>query len=412
MRKIFTKTPAFEIPPSDEKSNKDFEVKDTFKSFEDKPVDKKLPLFYIIAGVVLAGTLSLVLVYFFGKGNFSGFLSPLSKDSSHSSAGADQKVQNPLTGVLYSPKAAPWVDKRPLAVMVNNHIDARPQSGLIYADVVYEIVAEGGITRFIPFFLTNTPEKIGPVRSARDYYLMLVKELGDAMIMHIGWSPQALTAIETWPVRSLGRGNAQFWRENPRNVASEHTAYVNAVDLRELGDELGWEGTKDFIVWKFKNDSPVITAPIPEGEGCDITSAYCTPLTIDFWYKGDYSAIFKYNPDNNSYLRYTGYDQEGAPISHADQETGEQVEVKNVIVQFAVELPIEGDDKNRLSYALIGSGTGLVFMDGTVVEVTWSKGDRDSRTLFYDINGNEMEFNRGQFWISVVPARNISQVMY
>ncbi len=168
----------------------------------------------------------------------------------------------------------------------------------------------------------------------------------------------------------------------------------------------------DFVSWKFKDDSPVIDASTLVGESCSITSAYCTPLKIDFWYEGDYSGIFKYNPENNSYLRYTGYDLSGEPISHRDQDTDEQIEVKNVIVQFADEIPVEGDDKNRLSYDLVGSGTGLVFMDGTVVEVTWSKADRDSRTLFYDINGDEMNFNRGQFWISIVPARNVSQVTY
>ena len=410
MTKIFRKQPPLEL----EKSNEDFEVKTSFKSFEEAKPTKKLPVLYIVLGVVLAGILSLVLVYFFGNGNFSEFLSPLSKKSSDSSTEPEtQKVQNPLTGVLYFAKDAPWIDSRPLAVMVNNYIDARPQSGLVYADVVYEIVAEGGITRFIPFFLSNSPEKIGPVRSARDYYLVLVKELGDAMIMHIGWSPQALEAIEIWPVRSLGRGGAQFWRENPRNVATEHTAYVNGADLRVLGNELGWGGVSpDFVSWKFKDDSPVIDAPTLVGESCSITSAYCTPLKIDFWYEGDYSGIFKYNPENNSYLRYTGYDPSGEPISHRDQDTDGQIEVKNVIVQFADEIPVEGDDKNRLSYDLVGSGTGLVFMDGTVVEVTWSKADRDSRTLFYDINGDEMNFNRGQFWISIVPARNVSQVTY
>ncbi len=143
------------------------------------------------------------------------------------------KVTADLTGVQYPEmEAGSWVNERPVGVMINNHVDARPQSGLVYADLVYEIVAEGGITRFLAFFHTITPEKIGPVRSTREYYLVLVKELSDAMIMHIGYSPQALAAIDTWPVRSLFRGGCESypgctWRENPRNVAYEHTAYVN-----------------------------------------------------------------------------------------------------------------------------------------------------------------------------------------
>lgn len=313
----------------------------------------------------------------------------------------DELVPLPITGVLVKPEEAGSLNLRPLGVMVNNYVDARPQSGLIYADVVYEIVAEGGITRFLAFFLNETPEKIGPVRSVRDYYLTLVKELGDAMIMHIGWSPQALEAIETWPVRSLGRGGAPFWRDNPRNVATEHTAYIDGTVMREVGDNLGWDGTREFDSWLFK-DAPDMYS----------TRESATKLEIDFWFEGDYSAIFDYDAQTNSYLRSMGYDSDGNPIAHSDQETGEQISVKNVIVQFVPESPVEGDDKNRLSYQLVGSGTGYVFLDGKVLEVTWSKEDRDGRTKFYDLDGNEIKFNRGKFWVSIVPDRNVEQVVF
>jgi hypothetical protein len=317
------------------------------------------------------------------------------------------KIMSDLTGVLYpEEEVGSWVNERPFGVMINNHVDARPQSGLIYADLVYEIVAEGGITRFLAFFLTNTPEKIGPVRSTREYYLVLVKELSDAMIMHIGWSPQALTAIETWPVRSLQRGGCEFmegctWRDNPRNVAIEHTAYVDGTKLRELGQELGWEGKGDITLYKFKDD-----------EGVYVDKTLVNKISIDFWTKGAYSSVFQYNPDNNTYLKFTGYDTEGNPIPHKDQETEEQVEVKNLIVQFVPESSIAGDDKGRLDYQLIGSGQALVFLDGKVIDATWSKSSRDDRTMFYDTDGNEMQFNRGKFWIAIVPDRNVDQVVY
>ena len=310
-------------------------------------------------------------------------------------------VPNPITGELYNEDAVPpWISNRPLGVMINNHPDARSQSALYKADIVYEVVAEGGITRFLAFFLTHTPEKIGPVRSTREYYLVLVKELGDAMIMHIGWSPQALVAIETWPVRSLSRGGATFWRDNPYNVATEHTAFVNGVDLRVRGDELGWEGTRTLTSWKFK-DEPKYT---------DSKDAWT--ISIDFWYKGDFSAIWKYDQAQNIYLRYMGYDQSDQPMPHLDRETNEQVKARNVIVQFARESSIVGDDKSRLEYELLGSGKALVFMDGKAVDATWNKTGRDDRTKFFDLNGEEMEFNRGNFWIEIVPDRNIEQVVF
>lgn len=366
------------------------------------PEKKKKPILPIVIGVVAAFSLFVIIWVFFLKKSPINFVRDSQDYTVTEEIDPSNLAVNPLTGEQYANEdAEAWINERPLAVMVNNYIDARPQSGLVDADLVYEIVAEGGITRFLAFFLDTTPEKIGPVRSTRDYYLTLVKELGDAMIMHIGWSPQALEAIETWPVRSLGRGGGTFWRDNPRDVAIEHTAYTNGVELREIGRNLGWEGTREIDVWVFK-------------EGSDKYNEYpeATDLSIDFWFEGDYSAIFKYNPENNSYLRSMGYDSEGNPVPHSDQETNEQIEVQNVIVQFVAESPVEGDDKNRLSYELIGSGTGLIFIDGRVVEATWTKETRDGRTTFYDTNGEQIQFNRGQFWISVVPDRNVEQVVF
>ncbi|MFC1700015.1 DUF3048 domain-containing protein [Patescibacteria group bacterium] len=368
-----------------------------------KPVGNKKILKIVL--IVLGIGLVLFAVWFFILRKKFDIMSPFAEGGSDS--GGSEKVINDLTGVIYTEKEArEWKDERPFGVMINNYIDARPQAGLIDADLVYEIVAEGGITRFLSFFLTNSPEKIGPVRSAREYYLVLVKELSDAMIMHIGWSPQALYAIENWPVRSLQRGGCEFyegctWRDTSRDVAIEHTAYVDGTVLRELGADLGWAGKGDITLWVFKDDTEKYASK-PES----------TELSVDFWYEGDYSAIFKYDQKNNSYMRYMGYDESGEPIAHKDAESKDQVEIKNVVVQFVAESPVVGDDKNRLEYELVGSGSALVFIDGKVIESTWSKEERDSRTIFYDTDGNEIEFNRGKFWICIVPDRNVEQVVY
>ena len=330
----------------------------------------------------------------------------------------NRTAENPLTGVMYTEEEAlKWKNIRPIGAMINNYVEARPQSGLIDADVVYEMVAEGGITRYLAFFLTNAPLKVGPIRSIREYYLVLVKEMGDAMIMHIGWSPQALVAIESWPVRSLNRlglncenvllnpTDYECWRDKARvdsDVAWEHTAYANIVELRKKGEVAGWQGTTDeFRSWKFKDD-PIKYA----------TSNTANEVSIDFWYKGEYSALFKYNPTTDTYIRFLGYDGNDQPIAHKDNESGKQIEIKNVIVQFATETSIVGDAKNRLEYELEGSGEAYIFIDGRVIPATWSKDGREGRTLFYDKNGEEIEFNRGNFWISIVPDRNKEQVVF
>lgn len=367
---------------------------------------KNKQLRILLVGLFFVGMVTVGFLYYKNSGLKNGreFLSPFDKLSKSGKPGNGvlKDVQNPITGVLYTKEeSASWIDIRPLGVMVNNHVDARPQSGLDETDIVYEIVAEGGITRFLAFFLTNTPIKIGPVRSTREYYLVIVKELGDAMLMHIGWSPQALIAIESWPVRSLGRGGGTFWRDTSRNVATEHTAYTNGVDLRKKGEELGWTGKKEFDSWKFKNDKEGYTdAPV------------AMEISIDFWSRGDYSAFWEYDPSTNTYLRYMGYDAQGKAIVHIDNESKKQLSAKNVVVQFAAEYSVKGDEKNRLDYQLIGSGKGLIFEDGKVVQATWSKDSRDGRTKFYDLNGQEIVFNRGNFWISIVPDRNFEQVKY
>jgi hypothetical protein len=372
--------------------------------------------YLVVIAVIFGIATALLILWFVFKGNTKRILlNPFNK-LIHS---IDNKTaENPLTGIMYTEEeAAKWKNIRPIGAMVNNYVEARPQSGLIDADVVYEMVAEGGITRYLAFFLTNAPLKVGPIRSIREYYLVLVKEMGDAMIMHIGWSPQALVAIESWPVRSLNRlglnceevllnpTDYECWRDKARvdnDIPWEHTAYANIVELRKKGEIAGWQGTTDeFRSWKFKDD------PIKY-----VSSNSASEIFIDFWYRGEYSAVFKYNPATDTYLRYLGYDGSDQPIPHRDNESGKQIEIKNVIVQFATETSIAGDEKNRLEYELEGSGGAYIFIDGRVIPATWSKSGREERTIFYDTNGNEIEFNRGNFWISIVPDRNKEQVVF
>ena len=306
-------------------------------------------------------------------------------------------IQNPLTGVMYTEEESKdWEDLRPLGVIINNHQSARPQAGLIDAEFTYEVVAEGGITRFLAFYQSTLPDKVGPVRSTREYYLVLTKEMGDAMLMHHGYSPQAGVDIDAWSVRSLQKGAAPYWRENPRNVAIEHTLYANAKEVVKRGLELGWQGKpSNFYVWQFKDDA-----------GSYSLMPKVDKISYDFWYPGDFSAMWQYDPLTNSYLRFMGFDSAGNEVPHVDELTGKQISVKNLIVQFATENRIVGDEKNRLDYVLVGSGKGYVFLDGKVIEVTWSKAGRDERTKYYDANGVELKFNKGKFWVAILPDRN------
>lgn len=380
-----------------------------FLNPEDLRTSNKLDKRYIVVGFI-SGILFVVCLFaffVFRKGNVSFTRPSLSLSKTYQNQNQKQEkikdVINPLTGVMYTKEEAQsWVNVRPLGVMINNHPDARPQAGLVDAELTYEIVAEGGITRFLAFYQSVLPDKVGPIRSAREYYLVLAKEMGDAMYMHHGFSPQALAAIESWPVRSLQRGNAPTWRENPRNVAIEHTLYANAKELVKRGLELGWGGVSDnFYIWQFK-DQPGAYSQMPDAD----------KISYDFWYKGDFSVMWEYDKNSNTYKRYMGFDASGKEIPHKDEITQKQIEVSNVIVQFAQETKIPGDEKNRLDYQLIGSGKAFVFLDGKVVEATWSKSKRDERTRFFDTKGEEIRFNRGKFWISILPDRNMDNLRF
>lgn len=312
------------------------------------------------------------------------------------------KYENPLTGEITESETPPaFLKHKPLGVMVNNAVPARPQAGIAKADIIYEIVAEGGITRFLAIFLSDLPEKVGPIRSVREYYLVVVKELGDMMLMHIGYSPQAFQKIKEWNVLSLGFAGADFYRDKRGNpdIATEHTAFASAKDLYTFGEATKYTSPLQIKSWKFSDDA--VYQNLKKANF----------IQADFWYEGDYSAIFKYDLNLKEYIRYSGIEN-GKPNLLIDDLTKTEVRVKNVIIQFAEEVPIPNDDKGRLDYQMIGSGKALIFTQGYVFEGNWKKDNLNSRTLFYDLSGKEITFSRGKIWVSVVPSRNEKQVKY
>lgn len=313
-----------------------------------------------------------------------------------------KRFENPLTGEITESEIKPqFLDHKPLGVMINNAVPARPQAGLNKADVIYEIVAEGGITRFLAIYLSELPEKVGPIRSVREYYLVIVKELGDAMLMHIGYSPQAFSKIKDWNVLSLGLAGADFYRDKRGNpdVATEHTAFASGKDLYTFGEAIKFNSLTPFRSWKFN-------------ESLDLENLKkANYLQADFWYEGDYSAVFKYDNNTKEYIRYSGIIDSNPQILIDDLDKKE-VRVKNVVFQFANEVPIPNDEKNRLDYELLGSGNALVFRNGIVINAKWKKENLNSRTIFFNNDGKEIEFNRGKIWISIVPSRNENQVKF
>ena len=310
----------------------------------------------------------------------------------------------PLNGNKHTKKAKEfWEKRRPLAVMIENHVEARPQSGLSSADVIYEAVAEGGITRFMAVYYCNLSDvQVGPVRSARTYYLDWNEEY-KASYAHVGGAntpgpADALGQIIKYGVKDLNQfsiGFPVFWRDYQRlghSVATEHTMYSTTQKLWEVAAKRGFLATdsagirwdKNFVPWKFKED-----------QGGSAT----TKITVNFWEsQPGYQVEWDYETTTNSYKR-----KNGEP--HTDLNNKQQLDAKVIVVQFERESNANDDYPGNvhLLYGTIGSGKALIFQDGKVVEGKWIKASRTARTKYVDGTGREVEFNRGQIWIQTVP---------
>jgi hypothetical protein len=285
------------------------------------------------------------------------------------------KFYSPLTGIEFANEEP---TKRPVtAVMVENSPSARPQSGLEEADMVFEAIAEAGVTRFMAVYQESAPTKIGPVRSARPYYLDYALWL-DASYGHVGGSPDALQDIKKFGVKDLDEfANASsYWRATDRYAP--HNAYTSIERLSVANQKKGYNSS-DFKPLEHKIDVPQ------------------TPKVtkVDFAVSGpNYSPTFSYDPATNSYLR----SQAGSP--HKDAQSGKQINPKVVIALITK----QGTDSDgyHTNYQTVGSGKLFVFQDGIVSEGTWSKNDRASELNLTDQYGLPLKINAGKTWITLL----------
>lgn len=394
-----------------------------------EPKRKKL-IITIIGGIILylASTGISYAAFRYLGGPAPGLISPVPVEESRLRVDltAPKTEVCPLNGMMFTKGEKDiWIRRRPLTVMIENHSEARPQSGLSRADIVYEAVAEGGITRFLAVFYCGGSAQdllIGPVRSTRIYYLDFASEYGDyPLYVHIGgandfggFGDTHLKARALEQIQSYGWGryndidhasithkestytdsSLTFWRDYERlpGVATEHTMYSTTDKLWWIAegrgltnvDDEGKSWDEDFVSWKFKKEAG-------SGERGNVDD-----IKVTFWsgYQ-EYGVNWKYDKENNHYLRNNG-DQ-----AHKDKNNDEQLKAKTVIVQFMRE---EGPiDRNKhLLYTTTGTGKALVFQDGKAVSATWSKSERESRTIF-KAGGKEIELNPGPIWIEIVP---------
>lgn len=283
----------------------------------------------------------------------------------------------PFTGMTIETEQ---IKLRPLAIMIDNMASARPQSGLQSADIVYEMPAEGGITRYMAIYQSQQAEKIGPVRSARSYFIDKAMEL-NAVYIHCGGSPEALKDIEAFKVDSLNelKGEKNFWRARDRKAP--HNLYTST----KLADEV--METK-----KLKNEkwsSPFLFS----SSYLDLDGKTVSKISMN--YEHNYKAGYEYNSTDKRFYRTIN------GIRLKDKETGVEISTVNIIVEKVKTQVL--DKVGRLGLSNTGSGRGYLITGGKLVEIQWEKKDRQAQTKYTDLKGNPIQLNKGNTWIQVLP---------
>lgn len=288
------------------------------------------------------------------------------------------KYYSPLTGNEVADSAT--TKQAVTGIMIENSPDARPQSGVKDSGVVFEAIAEGGITRFLVLYQEQKPQLIGPVRSVRMYYVDWIAAF-NASVGHIGGSSAALAEVRNGNYRDIDQffNAGTYWRASDRYAP--HNVYTSFERIDALNASKGY--TSSTFTGFTRKDSTASTTPTATSINVTISSA---------WYNSSYV----YNATTNTYDR----SQAGAP--HTDRESG-QISPRVVIVLDVNQTTIF-EDGYRESINAIGEGRARIFQDGTVQEVTWRKPSKTAQITFTDAEGKDVPLARGQTWLTAVPV--------
>lgn len=274
----------------------------------------------------------------------------------------------------------------PVAIMIDNYLEARPPSNLSKANLIIEAPTEAGISRMIAIFAgSDEIKEIGPIRSARPYYLDWAKEFG-ALYMHVGGSPEALHKIKKYNIFDLNEyyNEWYYWRDpnrtRPHNVYTSTELFGKALadlDAAEYGNFKSWDYKDEAELEERGEDEQEVTFNFSNGFG------------------NDYEVTWEYDRIVNNYLRY----QDG---SLHKERNGTKLYAKNIVIQFC-EVEIL-DEIGRRKIDTIGTGEAIIFVDGQIIKGSWQKEEMSKRTLYFDEDEKEIEFNAGTTWVEVLPV--------
>lgn len=287
----------------------------------------------------------------------------------------------PLDGVQADPDL---IERQPVAVVIENHPAARPQSGLSKADLVYEVVAEGGITRFLAIYLHGEAPRIGPVRSVREYFAELAYSYG-AALAHCGGSPSGYETVKSLGVDDLDQFKYESSYERDGSRRAPHNLYSSSQMLRELMESQAFSTPQNIPSFSFKSDAP--KSERPAGQIIDVNFS-----------QESYRVKWTYDPKTNTYQRSI------RQFVQRDLNNNVPLAARNIAVLTTSIRTV--DQKLRVKVDLSSGGRAVVFRDGTAVTGTWTReaGDRPIRLIAED--GTPIELNRGKTWIEIIDSNN------
>lgn len=277
-------------------------------------------------------------------------------------------------------------NERPFAVMIDNHKDAWPQAGLQKAYMVYEIVVEGGETRLMALFKGVDLDKIGPVRSARHYFIDYAME-NDAIYVHFGQSPQAQSDIKKYSINEINgisEDGTTFWRV--KDKVQPHNAVTSTEKLKKSAESKKYKMTsKEKSVLNYVTDEVNLT------DGTDAE-------TITIPHSQLQTVKYVYDKDKKVYKRYA------RNVEQKDWDTKETVTTKNIIITFCDNYTLtDEENKGRQGLKNIGTFDGYYITNGKAIKIKCTKQSREDKTEYRDLQGNEIKVNDGNTFVNICP---------
>ncbi len=276
---------------------------------------------------------------------------------------------------------------RPIAVMIDNHIDAMPQAGLEQADIVYELKVEGGETRLMLILQDNKDlSRIGPVRSSRHDFLDYALE-NDAIYVHYGWSPQAKSDISKLGVNNINgiyESSSNFWRD--KGKYAPHNAVTSMENILKIAKRKDYRTTtsKDPVL-----NYVVDEVNLEEGQAAD---------TVTIPYSDHNTVKYTYDEKTKEYTRYSRGKKQ------TDWNTKNAVTTKNIIITFAKYKSL--DSKDRQDISNVGTLDGYYITNGKAIKIKCEKDSRSAQTVYKDLEGNEINVNDGKTFIQICPINS------